>query len=74
MGDLKTGDLIIITNVLLFYPKNQDKSYREKLINSVHKISEIDWTDGPFPFKIEAEGGSYWVEGVPYSPLMVELV
>jgi hypothetical protein len=69
LGSLKTGDLIIVTEVLHFYRVDKTKS----LINSVHKITQVDWTDSPYPYKIEVGTSTFWVEGIRYSSLLEEL-
>lgn len=74
MGGLKTGDLIIVTEVLHFYRVDRYTAKAKSLINSVQEIKQIDWTGCPFPYKIEDGNDCFWVEGIPYSSLMLELL
>lgn len=75
MGNLKEGDQVIVTMVL--YIGNRESKYStivKDLISSVHKVVEIDRTGATFPYKIEVGNSAFWVEGVPHSSLMMELV
>ncbi len=74
MGSLKTGDLIIVTEVLVINLKNIYSIKAKNIINTTHKIKQVDCTGCPFPYKIEVGNSTFWVEGVPYSSLMMELV
>ena len=77
MGNLKEGDQIIVTTVLSFnIPSKPSKHYTtaKNLISSVHKVVEIDRTGATFPYKIEVGNSTFWVEGVPYSSLIRELM
>ena len=67
MGNLKVGDEIIVTDVLQIC-KNLDH-----LKLTVHKIYSSAPIDIYFPYQIEVNRILYWVEGIPYSPLMMEL-
>lgn len=68
MGNLKVGDKIIITKVLT--PSLSD---REKLIGTISTIKYIDVILDSYPFLI-FETQEFWVEGIPYSPLLEELM
>ena len=74
MGDLKTGDLIIVVDVLHYYQINSYTSKAKSLINSVQEIKQTDCTGCPYPYKIEVGEDTFWVEGIPYSSLMLELL
>ena len=74
MGSLKTGDLIIVTETLHFYRVDRYTTKAKSLINSVQIIVQVDCTGCPFPYKIENGDDSFWVEGIPYSSLMLELL
>jgi len=68
LGNIKVGDLIIVTSGLLSDPY---------LVGTVQKVQEID--DHAFPLKLPfkvilSNGDSYWVNGIPHSPLMMELL
>lgn len=74
MGNLKEGDQIIVTRV--FSPSNFTpySTIAEDLISSMHKVVQIDRSGAPYPYQIEVGKSTFWVEGVPYSSLMMELV
>lgn len=75
MGNLKEGDQVIVTMVL--YVVNIPSKYStiaKDLISSVHKVVEIDRACATFPYKIKVGNSTFWVEGVPHSSLMMELV
>lgn len=74
MGGMRTGDLLIVTEVLHYYQVNRYTNKAKSLVNSVHKIIQIDCTGCPYPYKIEVGEDTFWVEGLPYSPLMMELM
>lgn len=74
MGSLKTGDLIIVTEVLHFYRLNKYTAKAKSLTNSVHEIVQVDCTGCPYPYKIEVGEDTFWVEGIRYSSLMLELL
>lgn len=74
MGSLKTGDLIIVTDVLYFPQLNKNTAKAKSLFNSVHAITQVDFTGCPFPYKIEVGNSTFWVEGIRYSSLMMELM
>ena len=68
MGNIKVGDLIIVTDELLI---------GNYLIGTVQKVQEIDHHAFPYnlPFKVVlSNGDSNWVDGIPHSPLMMELL
>jgi len=71
VGDLEVGDDIIVTRVLFInLPFTQ-------LIGTKQSIIQVDYSDFPyrtFPYKILVADKSFWVEGIPYSSLMMELV
>ena len=69
MGDLKIGDKIIVTDVLT--------SCSDKRIQVMGKVFEVKYVDtilNTFKFQITYNNIQFWVEGIPYSPLMAELV
>jgi hypothetical protein len=68
LGSLKIGDRIIVTEVLTSHP---EASF---IIGEIIEISYIDTVLDTFPFAISYNGRKYWVDGVPYSPLMMELM
>lgn len=68
MGSLKIGDRIIVTEVLTSHPE------AGFIIGEIIEISYIDTVLDTFPFAISYNGRKYWVDGVPYSPLMMELM
>lgn len=74
MGSLKTGDLIIVIEALHFYRVDKYTDKAKSLPNSVHKITQVDWTGCPYPYKIEVGNSTYWVEGIRYSSLILELM
>ena len=74
MGSLKTDDLIIVTEVLHFYSLDSYTTKAKSLANSVQRIIQVDCTGCPYPYKIKVREDTFWVEGVPYSSLMLELL
>ena len=75
MGNLKEGDQVIVTMVL--YVVNIESEYStiaKNLMSSVRKVVEIDRTGATFPYKIKVGKSTFWVEGVPYSSLVAELL
>ena len=74
MGSIKEGSQVIVTMVLYINVASKYSAKAKHLINSVHKVVEVDRTGAPYPYKIKVENSTYWVEGVPYSSLMMELV
>lgn len=75
MGNLKEGDQVIVTMVL--YVVNIPSKYSttaKDLMSSVHKVVQVDRSGAPFPYKIEVGKSTFWVEGVPYSSLIRELM
>lgn len=70
MGNLKIGDKIIITKIL------QPNNYYNYLIGTVQTIDNIDIYEDPYPYRITIKKSDifFWVEGVPYSSLMLELL
>ena len=68
MGNLKIGDKIIVMKVLTSQP---DIDY---IIGEVLQIEFIDTIFDRFPFAVSYNGRKYWVEGVTYSTLMLELM
>jgi hypothetical protein len=68
MGGINKGDLIIVTNVLT--------SFEEKvtqLIGTVHTVEVIDTIGFNYLYLIKVNDVSYWVDGIPYSSLVMEL-
>jgi hypothetical protein len=74
LGSLKTGDLVIVTEILHFNTQEKYSIKAKSLVNSVHKITQIDWTGCPYPYKIEVGNSTFWVEGIRYSSLILELM
>lgn len=74
MGSLKVGDLIIVTEILFFYNLDKYTDKAKSITNSVQTIIQVDCTGCPYPYKIEDEDNYFWIEGIPYSPLMMELL
>lgn len=68
MGSLRIGDKIIVTKVLTTHPEGAF------IIGEILEITYIDTILDTFPFAIRYDYKKYWVEGVPYSPLMMELM
>lgn len=68
MGSVTVGDLIIVTSALTSMP------HYSYLIGEVFEIVAIDIILNGYPYKIQVGDRSFWVEGVPYSPLMLELL
>jgi hypothetical protein len=68
MGSVKIGDFIIVTKVLFSECEN----------SHLHKVLKVERIDnlltGYYPYCVRYNGFEYWVEGIPYSPLMMELV
>lgn len=69
MGSIKVKDKIIITDALVINKKSLNK-----VISKTARIIKIDTHLTTFPYKVQVENIFYWVEGVPYSSLMEELV
>ena len=69
MGSVKIGDLIIVTSALTSMPE-----FSNYLIGKVFEIVSIDTVLEGYPYYIRSGDRSFWVEGIPYSPLMLELV
>ena len=74
MGSLGVGDLIIVTDVLYFPQLNTNTAKAKSLFNSVHTITQVDCTGCPYPYKIEVGHSTFWVEGIRYSSLILELM
>jgi hypothetical protein len=68
MGNLKVGDKIIVTKVL-----QMGKSL-DHLKFTIQEISSIHTPEDYYPYKIEIDTSTHWVEGIPYSPLVLELL
>ena len=79
MGNLKEGDQVIVTMVLyvgipsIGIPSKYSTTAKD-LMSSVHKVVQVDRSGAPFPYKIEVGKSTFWVEGVPYSSLIRELM
>lgn len=69
MGSVTVGDLIIVTSALTSMPE-----FSNYLIGKVFEIVSIDTVLEGHPYYITSGDRSFWVEGVPYSPLMLELL
>lgn len=69
MGSVKVKDKIIITDALV-----RNKELLNKIIGKTARIIKIDTHLPSFPYKVQIEDTFYWVEGIPYSSLMMELV
>jgi hypothetical protein len=68
MGGINKGDLIIVTNVLTSFEEKV-----KKLIGTVHTVEIIDTTGFNYLYLIKVNDVSYWVDGIPYSSLVMEL-
>lgn len=69
MGGIKIGDKIIVTGVLT--------SCSDKRIQVMGKVFEVKYVDtilNTFKFEIIHNNRTLWVDGIPYSPLMAELM
>lgn len=69
MGSVKVKDKIIITDALVV-----NKESLNNIIGKTARIIKIDTHLPTFPYKVQIEDTFYWVEGIPYSSLMMELV
>ena len=69
MGGLKIGDKIIITDFLSFIYPCLD--YEGKIAEII-EINENSMFG--FPFKVSINNIHFWVDGIPYSSLMMELL
>ena len=67
---MKIGDKIIVTRAL-GYPVV--KAHPD-ITGQVVVVTYVDNILTSFPYKIKFNNVYYWVEGVPYSPLMLELL
>lgn len=74
MGSIKEGNQVIVTMVLYINIESKYSATAKDLMNSVHEVIEVDRTGAPYPYKIKVGNSTFWVEGVPYSSLMMELV
>ena len=74
MGSIKEGSQVIVTRVLYIKIESNYSATAIDLMNSVHKVVEVDRTGAPYPYKIIVEDSTFWVEGVPYSSLILELM
>lgn len=74
MGNLKEGDQVIVTMVFYINIYSEYSTTAKDLIGSVRKVLQIDRLGGPYPYKIKVGKSTFWVEGVPHSSLMMELV
>lgn len=74
MGSIREGDRVIVIMVLYLNVESKYTTKAKDIMNSVHEVVEVDRTGGTFPYKIEVENSIFWVEAVPYSSLMLELV
>lgn len=68
MGDLKVGDKIIVVDVLQIGNRLDHLKFTIQKILSIHSPSDY------YPYRIEINNSFYWVEGIPYSPLIMELL
>ena len=69
MGSVKVMDAIIITDALIL-----NKQSLDEVIGKVAIVRKIDTYLKTYPYKVQIENTFYWVEGIPYSSLMMELV
>lgn len=69
MGSIKVKDKIIITDALIL-----NKESLNNIIGKTARIIKIDNHLKTYPYKVQVEDTFYWVEGIPYSSLMLELV
>jgi hypothetical protein len=68
MGNLKIGDKIIVTDIL------QVGKSLDHLKFTIQEISSIHSPEDYYPYRIETDTSFHWVEGIPYSPLVMELL
>jgi len=71
LGNLKVGDKIIVTDVLVF---NDHSASQDHLKFTIQEISLIHSPEDCYPYIIETDTALHWVEGIPYSPLVMELL
>lgn len=71
MGSLEVGDYLIVTNVL---GSELGINNGTCIIGLALKIQFIDTYLSTYPYKVEYNNRNYWVEGLPYSPLIAELI
>lgn len=71
MGSLEAGDFIIVTDVL---GSELGLNNGYCIIGLSLKVAYVDTYLSTYPYKVEYNDRSYWVEGLPYSPLMAELI
>jgi hypothetical protein len=70
VGDLKPGDSVIITDIL-----TSNQKLRKLVTGGVFTIVKISHPSYNFyPFYVQIGDGFYWTNGIPYSPLIVELL
>lgn len=69
MGDLKSKDLIVVIDVLTSY-----SDVKKQLIGTVQSILAIDDFANNYKFLVLENSRHYWVDGLPYSSLMMELI
>ena len=74
MGNLKEGDQVIVTMVLYINIESKYSTTAKDLMSSVHKVVQVDRSGAPYPYKIKVGKSTFWVEGIPYSSLMMELM
>jgi hypothetical protein len=68
MGGIDKGDLIIVTNVLTSF-----EAKATRLIGTVQKVIIVDTIGFNYLYLIKVNDVSYWVDGIPYSSLVMEL-
>ena len=68
MECIKVYDKIIITDALILNQRNANK-----LIGQVAVVIGISRYSKIFPYRVEIYDTIGWVEGIPYSSLMLEL-
>lgn len=74
MGNLKEGDQVIVMMVFYINIYSEYSTTAKDLMGSVRKVLQIDRSGAPYPYKIKVGKSTFWVEGVPYSSLVAELL
>lgn len=71
MGSLEIGDYLIVTDVL---GSELGINNGICIIGLSLKVEYIDTYLNTYQYKVEYNNRTYWVEGIPYSPLLAELL
>jgi hypothetical protein len=67
MGNLKVGDKIIVIDIFQIGKSLDHLKFTIQEISSIHSPKDY------YPYRIETGTSIHWVEGIPYSSLVVEL-